>query len=269
MADALHRAYVISLFSEAEAQLVQAEYDSSSSSSSSSSSDTSSDSSMFTSSPDGEPSMPPMSDIYLDMLGNLYSQHYLSTRDRIEKDQAALHLLLHDWKHTRPEIFRSYLRVEPACFDALIETIREDPVFHNESNNEQMPVEEQVAIALYRFAHYGNAASQMKVALWAGVGYGTVDLVTRRVMTACCSDAFRNSAVRWGDHAAVEAAKQWVEEQSCPSWRDGWLMVDGTLVPLFQRPGLFGNVWFDRKSNYSLNVQVSGRTLLSYVILSE
>lgn len=34
-------------------------------------------------------------------------------------------------------------------------------------------------------------------------------------------------------------------------------MVDGTLVPLFMRPGFFGNTWFDRKSNYSLNVQVS------------
>jgi hypothetical protein len=33
-------------------------------------------------------------------------------------------------------------------------------------------------------------------------------------------------------------------------------MVDGTLIPLFQQPVFFGNVWFDRKSNYSLNLQV-------------
>ena len=51
-------------------------------------------------------------------------------------------------------------------------------------------------------------------------------------------------------------AKDWVEKQSCLAWRNGWLMVDGTLVPLFRRPGYFGNVFFDRKSNYSLNVQV-------------
>ena len=41
-----------------------------------------------------------------------------------------------------------------------------------------MLVAEQVAITLYCFGHHGNAASQMKVALWAGVGYGTVSLVT-------------------------------------------------------------------------------------------
>ena len=34
-------------------------------------------------------------------------------------------------------------------------------------------------------------------------------------------------------------------------------MVDGTLIPLHVRPGFFGNVFFDRKSNYSMNVQVS------------
>jgi hypothetical protein len=66
------------------------------------------------------------------------------------------------------------LHITPQCFDDLVTTIKDDPVFHNNSNNPQMPV----AIALYHFGHYGNAASQMKVALWAGVGYGTVSLVT-------------------------------------------------------------------------------------------
>ncbi|KAF8233747.1 hypothetical protein L208DRAFT_1265343, partial [Tricholoma matsutake] len=52
------------------------------------------------------------------------------------------------------------------------------------------------------------------------------------------------------------AAKEWVESMLCPAWWNGWLMVDGTLVPLFWWPSWFGNIWFDRKSNYSLNVQL-------------
>ena len=32
----------------------------------------------------------------------------------------------------------------------------------------------------------------------------------------------------------IECAKAWVEGNSCPAWRDGWLMVDGTLVQTFQ-----------------------------------
>lgn len=33
-------------------------------------------------------------------------------------------------------------------------------------------------------------------------------------------------------------------------------MVDGTFIPLFQKPTYFGETFFDRKSNYSLNVQI-------------
>jgi len=54
-----------------------------------------------------------------------------------------------------------------------------------------------------------------------------------------------------------EEAKQWVEKYSkCPAWRDGWCFVDGTLVPLAFRPYWYGQSYFDRKCNYSLNIQV-------------
>ena len=45
-----------------------------------------------------------------------------------------------------------------------------------------MPVDEQLAIALFCFGHYGNAVSTLKVALWAGAGFGTVSLVTKQVV---------------------------------------------------------------------------------------
>ncbi|KAF8805036.1 hypothetical protein BYT27DRAFT_7105658, partial [Phlegmacium glaucopus] len=38
---------------------------------------------------------------------------------------------------------------------------------------------------------------------------------------------------------------------------DGFCIVDGTLVPLAKKPGHHGEGYFDCKSNYSLNVQVS------------
>ena len=33
-------------------------------------------------------------------------------------------------------------------------------------------------------------------------------------------------------------------------------MVDGTLIPLYVRPHWYGKSYFDRKNDYSLNVQV-------------
>ncbi|KAF8886891.1 hypothetical protein CPB84DRAFT_1749869 [Gymnopilus junonius] len=60
----------------------------------------------------------------------------------------------------------------------------------------------------------------------------------------------------WPSEAEIEEAKEWVEANSCPSWCEGWLMVDGTLIPMFQRPHHFGSAYFDHKSNYSENVQI-------------
>lgn len=190
-------------------------------------------------------------------LANLYQTRYQQERRNIPKTGANLRLLLDDYRHNFPEIFRSYMRITPSCFDSLVETLCIHPFFSNNSHSMQMPVQDQVAIALYRFGHYGNAASYIKVALWAGVSWGTVSNVTMCVLTALCDPCFRAVTMLWPDAEDIDAAKSWVEEQSCPAWRNGWLMVDGTLVPLFQRPAHYGNTYYDRKSNYSFNVQVS------------
>ncbi|KAH9966223.1 hypothetical protein BJV74DRAFT_890119 [Russula compacta] len=213
---------------EAEANQLGEESDYPSSSSESNSSDTD------TSSSDNE-EPPTPSDVLLDVIAQLYLTHYYNTREPIPKDSNQLHLLLYNYKINRPEIFQSYLQVSPGCFNDLVEAIKDDEIFHNNSNNPQMPIEQQLAIALYCFGHYENAASTMKVALWAGIGFGTVPLVT---------------------NAAKATAKVWTEEASWPTWQDGWLMVDGTLVPLFMHPAFFGNTWFNCKSNYSMDIQL-------------
>jgi len=174
-----------------------------------------------------------MSEVFLNAMGDLYMKHYLSAHQDIIKDKTQLCLLLSKYKTNHPEIFCSYFQIDPSCFNNLLEVIEDDDVFQNNSNNLQMPVNEQLAITLYCFRHYRNAASTMKVALWAGVGFGTVPLVTNHVLKALCSEWCCHSALQWSSDAAKEAAKEWVEQQSYPSWRNGWLMVDVTLVPLF------------------------------------
>ncbi|KIJ29160.1 hypothetical protein M422DRAFT_269504 [Sphaerobolus stellatus SS14] len=144
----------------------------------------------------------------------------------------------------------------PTTFDTIVANLRDNPVFHNNLENEQLPVEIQVAVALHHFGHFGNAASIQKVGIWAGLGFGTVDLVTRRVMAAVCDPIFHKRVMKSPDAAIKEKAMMWVEACSCPAWRKGWCMVDGTLVPLASRSAHFGNTWYDRKSNYSLNVQL-------------
>ena len=174
VASALHQAFLVNIIAEAEAQLLQdgeeSDYSSASrSESSSSGSSSSSSSSSSKSSSDEEPLT--ASETPLDVMGQPYSKHYFVTCEAIPKDSNQLYLLLNDYKVNQPDIFRSYLHISPDCFDAVVEAIQDDEIFRNNSNNAQVPVTQQVAIALYHFGHYGNAASTMKVALWAGVGF--------------------------------------------------------------------------------------------------
>ena len=191
-ANALHEAFLVNLMVEAEASVIEddlAYHPDSDNNFDSLDSESSSSFSLASSSSDEEPE-PMTSDTILDAMGQLYSQHYLEAHGTIDKDSNQLFLLLNNWKINQPEIFQSYLCVTPNCFDGLIETIQDDPIFHNQSNNLQMPIDEQVVIALYRFGHYGNGVSTMKVTLGVGVGYRTIKLVTNHVMKALHSEQF-------------------------------------------------------------------------------
>jgi hypothetical protein len=190
-------------------------------------------------------------------IAKMYASRYEKSRKRIPRGSATpMRDLLNKYKHDRPDYFREDLRVFPTTFDHIVTELSKHPIFQNNSPNSQMPIEDQVAITLYRFGHFGNAAGINKVARWSGYAKGTIFLATRRVLTAILSKEFMDIAVALPTNEEKEEAKQWVADHSCEGWRDGWCMVDGTLVPLFDKPFWYGESYFDRKCNYSLNIQV-------------
>jgi hypothetical protein len=163
-------------------------------------------------------------------------------------------LVIELFKGSDPLRFRQNLRVDPHTFDFLVTLIEDDPVFHNNSNVPQLPVSYQLAIVLFRFGHYGNASSAAKVAQWAGCSAGNMVKATRRIMSAFLP--LHDRAVCWPTEDEKWEASNWVEDASCEVWHPGFAMVDGTLIPLHAKPGFYGAQFFDRKSQYSLNVQV-------------
>jgi hypothetical protein len=146
------------------------------------------------------------------------------------------------------------LVVSPKTFDQLLSTFEDHPVFAYRGTIPQLRVDYQLAIALYRFGHEGSGVSNEGIAQWAGVCSGTVSKVTRRVISAILS--VHDKVIRWPTEEEKEEASAWVESVSCTAWKGGFCMVDGTLIPLYEKPALFGEGYFDRKSNYSLNLQV-------------
>ena len=161
----------------------------------------------------------------------MYASRYEMLRSEIPRGPSRMHHVLFMLKSARPDQFREELCVTPHTFDVLITKLEYDIVFGNNSHCPQMSVEEQSAITLFRFGPDGNAASLQGVANWAGVGKGTVSLVTHRVMTAILRPEFMNEAVRFPDAEEKEATKKWVHRHSCRVWHNGWCLVDGTLVP--------------------------------------
>lgn len=106
--------------------------------------------------------------------------------------------------------------------------------------------------------HYGNGASLQEIARWAGCAEGTVELYTDRCQEAIMS--LHDMFVRPLSEAEKETEKRWIEEQlgfTGTSWREGFVMYDGTIIVFYARPGMDGDAYYTRKCNYGLNAQVS------------
>jgi hypothetical protein len=183
------------------------------------------------------------------------------------KKSGQLDLYLTDFRCDHPGRFRKKLRVSPAVFDRLVELIENHDIFHNNSNIPQLPVPIQLAIFLVRVGHYGNASAPEYVAQWAGVSVGTVINATYRCLVAFL--ALHDEAVMIPPEEEKEHAKEYVEAATCPEWRNGFLLADGTKFALFQKPGLHGEAWFDKNKDYSIDCQVCRRSdLLSGQVLT-
>jgi len=152
--------------------------------------------------------------------------------------------------------FVQMLRISPDTFEILHHLIKDDPVFYNNSNNPQAPVEEQLGVTLFRLGRFGNSAGVMDVAREFGIAEGSVLNYTNRCFTAI--ENIHDLFVRPLTEEEKEKEKQWIDAEIGfqGTWREGYLMYDGTIVVIFQKPGKDGDTYFTRKSNYGFNLQV-------------
>ena len=177
------------------------------------------------------------------------------------KKAGQLDLFLDDFRRDHPGRFRKKLRVSPQVFDRLVDLIKDHSIFHNNSNVPQLSVTTQLAIFLIHVGHYGNVSAPEYVAQWAGVSVGSVINSTYRCLVAFL--ALHDEVVMMPPDEEKERVKEYVEAATCPEWRNGFLLADGTKFPLFQKPGLHGEAWFDKNKNYSIDCQVRDPLSLS------
>jgi hypothetical protein len=161
------------------------------------------------------------------------------------------------------QFFRQQVRMSRGAFDLVLEKIRGDPVFLNNSHRKQTDVRIQLALALNRLGTTGNGTSVLAMASKFGVAVGTVDNFTRRVITALVN--LKGRYLRFPD---VDERREISQRIGLKYGFDGCVgFVDGTPINFVQRPGVDGGTYFNRKSRYAMNAQVvcDDRRVIRYV----
>src|ERR1700678_4525523 len=116
------------------------------------------------------------------------------------------------------------LRVSPFVFEFMLCLIKDHPIFSNNSNNPQAPVDVQLAVTLYRMGRFGNGASLEDIARIAGCSEGAVEKFTDRCFEAI--ESLHDIFVRRLTSAEKEKEKEWMDQHLGfrGLWREGYLM---------------------------------------------
>ena len=191
------------------------------------------------------------------ILNEIRTSRYLRGRSPVLK-LGNIHLAWEYAQNPRDhERFVNMLRVSPQVFDVILYFIHDQPIFQNNSNNPQAPIPTQLAVTLYRMGRYGNGASTEDLARVSGISEGSVINYTERCLKAI--ESLHDIFVRPLTPEEKEREKCWMDEHLgfVASWREGWIMYDGTIIVLYACPGMHGSAYYTRKGNYGLNCQVS------------
>jgi len=184
-----------------------------------------------------------------ELLEFLYAHRYLEPRNRIPKSRHWSENVLPNYDPVR---FRQTLRVSREGFQDILENIKSHHTFQAVHSGHQLPVEQQLQIALFRFGRFGNAASLEDIVRTFGVSKGTVVNATRRVIEAVLS--LEDKYLCWFTPEESVNMKRRIRRIS--GFRNCLGFLDGTTIVLEEKPVKDGEVYYNRKSRYGLNCQI-------------
>lgn len=81
--------------------------------------------------------------------------------------------------------------------------------------------------------------------------------------------SLHDKGIRWSNEEEKKETKQVKERVSCKTRGNSYVMADGSLIILFEKPHLFGKTYYHWKLHYSLNVQIiylPSKRIVDYVV---
>ncbi|KAE8226089.1 hypothetical protein CF326_g7757 [Tilletia indica] len=118
------------------------------------------------------------------VMENRYLNRAKEPEDRRHRDSYQHCVRLMD---ANEDDFRRSFRLTKSQFWQLVKEIKGDDIFRGNPRRKQRPVEHQVLVALWRFAHSGTGASCFHIAERFGISEGSVIVWTDRVLCALIS----------------------------------------------------------------------------------
>ncbi|CAH7667947.1 hypothetical protein BY996DRAFT_8535899 [Phakopsora pachyrhizi] len=176
------------------------------------------------------------------LLHDLYTKHYLVPQSSIKllKTYSTENLM-----QLSPSNFKQLTRTTHISFIKLCDLLRGDSIFYKNLKHKQIALEIQVAVGLLRLGSNGDGDSIGKIQMIFGVGEGTVVLYTKQVIQTIHN--FKDHKVQWPSKEERKESSQVMQLEKFPNCVG---FVDGTSLPLRQKPALDGNVYFYCKKMY-------------------
>lgn len=183
----------------------------------------------------------------LNLKAMVLSCRFFSPSESIPKSSGYRELL---WLLPANE-FKQELRMHKESFLFIKSRLEEHWIFYNQSNNSQEDVSIQLAVTLEKLGNFGNGCSVGKIARAKGIGNGTVCKYYSRCIVAIL-DHLAPNFLKWPNaEERIETSTRIFKKYGVPNVVG---FIDGTHIILSQRPALDGEVYFNRKKTYSMNV---------------
>ncbi|KAG0251259.1 hypothetical protein BGZ95_006950 [Linnemannia exigua] len=144
--------------------------------------------------------------------------------------------------NTMPHHFKALFRTTKESFFSLLRLIEGHRIYQNNSRNQQTPAYVQLGVTLSRLGTNGTGSSVAQHEAHFGFSAGAVVDFTRRTISALMDH--RDEWIQWPDERRREEISQVMELEGFPGCVG---FIDGTTLPLSQKPALDGEVYFDRK----------------------
>ncbi|KAF9580519.1 hypothetical protein BGW38_002812, partial [Lunasporangiospora selenospora] len=146
---------------------------------------------------------------------------------------------------------KAIMRMGKQSFVKLVTMVVDHPVFQNKSYRKQEEVAVQIAYTLDRLGHYGNGMTLTRQSLVWKRSPGSCFNYFARGLEAILS--LKDRVVSWPTLDERDAHSYALSQKGFPGCIG---FIDGTTVPLMERPSFKGDFFYDRHGDYSLNLQV-------------